>query len=433
MRLFLIADDFTGALDTGVQFAERGASVQVVTDPERVAVCADGDIQVLILDAETRHMEPKAAYDVVFRAVRQAVEAGFTHIYKKTDSALRGNIGSELQAVLDASGKAFLPFIPAFPQMGRVTRRGVQYIDGVPVAESVFGQDPFEPVRCSYVPDIIAEQSDVPVAVLSGKAVLSGGDTAGNGAAVDGNSTAENRSASGIRVYDAEDAEDLERIGRTLGEKGLTVCAGCAGFGLTLAGLLGLNGTAPALPALPPAFYVVCGSVNPVTLRQMACAEEAGFLRVHLTPEQKLEADWPDSPAGQRRTADWLADFRRSGRAILDANDPAGDGRTVRYAEEKGLTTEDLRVRISGNLGKLAKRLLDGGLDGALLCTGGDTLLALMRETGVGALTPVREVSPGVVLAAFSYGGRERWILTKSGGFGEPELFCKLASMVGAG
>ena len=32
-KLLLIADDFTGALDTGVQFAARGAATSVVTDP----------------------------------------------------------------------------------------------------------------------------------------------------------------------------------------------------------------------------------------------------------------------------------------------------------------------------------------------------------------------------------------------------------------
>ena len=32
--LFIIADDFTGALDTGVQFAARGIPTQVTVDPE---------------------------------------------------------------------------------------------------------------------------------------------------------------------------------------------------------------------------------------------------------------------------------------------------------------------------------------------------------------------------------------------------------------
>lgn len=33
IKFLMIADDFTGALDSGVQFAARGARTRVVTDP----------------------------------------------------------------------------------------------------------------------------------------------------------------------------------------------------------------------------------------------------------------------------------------------------------------------------------------------------------------------------------------------------------------
>ena len=35
VSLLIVADDFTGALDTGVQFAAHGASTRVVTDLDR--------------------------------------------------------------------------------------------------------------------------------------------------------------------------------------------------------------------------------------------------------------------------------------------------------------------------------------------------------------------------------------------------------------
>ena len=69
VRLLIIADDFTGALDTGVQFAARGARTCVATDPAYDFSRADAEAQVLVLDAETRHLRPEAAYGVVFRAV----------------------------------------------------------------------------------------------------------------------------------------------------------------------------------------------------------------------------------------------------------------------------------------------------------------------------------------------------------------------------
>lgn len=413
VKLLMIADDFTGALDTGVQFAVRGARTCVVTDPAYDFAQAKADIQVLVLDAETRHLTPEAAYRTVFRAVKDALGAGFTYIYKKTDSALRGNVGAELTAVLDAAGADSLAFLPALPKMNRITRKGVHYIDGVPVAESVFGQDPFEPVTASGLPEIIGAQSRRPV-------VLHGLDEA-----------AEPRP--GIQVYDAETDGDLLRIGQRLGRDGLRLSAGCAGFASVLAELLELQGTPPGMPYLVPALFVACGSVNPVTLRQMETAEAAGFPHIHLNPTQKLEAAWRETPDCAAAVAGWLETAGREKRFILDVNDPAGCGDTEVYAKERGLTTEDLRVRISDQLGHLVQRLLDGGLDATILCTGGDTLLALTRAVGVAELMPVCELDTGAVLTDFVYQGKLYHIISKSGGFGEPDLFCRLARSLGAG
>lgn len=414
VKLLMIADDFTGALDTGVQFAVRGARTCVVTDPAYDFSQAKADIQVLVLDAETRHLTPEAAYAVVFRAVKDALGAGFQYIYKKTDSALRGNIGAELTAALDAAGAESLAFLPALPKMRRTTRKGVHYIDGVPVAQSVFGQDPFEPVTASSVAEIIAAQSKVPV-------VLHGLEETEAGA------------RPGIQVYDAETDGDLLRTGRRLGREGLRLSAGCAGFAAVLAELLELEGTPPGLPYLVPSLFVACGSVNPVTLRQMETAEAAGFPHIHLTPVQKLEASWRETPECAAAVKGWLETAGRTKRFILDVNDPAGRDDTERYAGERGLTTEDLRVRISDQLGHLVQSLLDGGLDATLLCTGGDTLLALTRAVGVAELMPVCELDTGAVLTDFVYHGKTYHIISKSGGFGEPDLFCRLARSVGAG
>ena len=189
IRLLILADDFTGGLDTGVQFASRGISTCVITNPEADFTAEAGDSKVLVVVAETRHLAPEAAHEAVFAAVRKGVEAGIPHIYKKTDSALRGNIGSELTAVLEASGEKLLPFIPALPAMNRITRGGIHYIDGIPVAESVFGRDPFEPVSESEIVRLIACQSASParnlqadeaeeLAGMNGIAVLDAGSEA---------------------------------------------------------------------------------------------------------------------------------------------------------------------------------------------------------------------------------------------------------------
>lgn len=76
------------------------------------------------------------------------------------------------------------------------------------------------------------------------------------------------------------------------------------------------------------------------------------------------------------------------------------------------------------------KRMLDDGLKATLLCTGGDTLLALMRAVGVSELTPICEMATGVVLTEFVYKEKTYHIISKSGGFGDQDLFVTLAKRI---
>jgi len=414
IQLLILADDFTGALDTGVQFAACGADVRVVTgadaDPAAVPPC-----EVLVVDTETRHLPAEQAGEIVGRVAERAAALGVPYLYKKTDSALRGNVGAELAALLRASGRKTMPFLPSFPQIGRCTRGGVHYIQEVPVAESVFGQDPFEPVRHSAVTGLLAAQTGLPA--KSFPAITETSPLPDN---------------DGILVFDAASREELETAGRRLLSAGrLAVCAGCAGFAAVLPALLGLDrGRPPALPRLEPQFFVVCGSVNPITLAQLDEAEAHGFARLRLTPEQKLDPAYWDGPGGAKALAELRAFVRQNPRRILETNDAGGNGPTSAYAAGRGMNIEDVRRGISRTVGLLVSRLFDCEGLGTMLVTGGDTLLQCMDYMGVHRLRPVCEFDPGVVLSRFHYNGRAQYVITKSGGFGDPGLLLRIADRI---
>ncbi len=414
MVLLIIADDFTGALDTGVQFAARGIKTRVVVGADAALTHRNAD--VLVVDTETRHLPAAKAYEAVERLVRRAGHAGFTYLYKKTDSALRGNVGAELAALLNASGSRQLAFLPAFPQMNRVTKNGVQYIDGVPVTESPFGVDPFEPVRHAAVTELLAEQTDLPAAAFPALAA-------------DGNVPA----ANGILIFDAATVEDLRSTGRALlNHGGLRVLAGCAGFGAVLPELLGLGGADVTRPALDPRLLVICGSVNAITLAQLDKAEQAGFTRLRLTPHQKLTPDYWYSDEGQaalKKIEETLAAHPYN---IIETNDAGGNEPTTAAADALGLTREAMRVRIAGGIGQLVGAIFASPSVGTLLLTGGDTLLQCMNSVGVHELEPICEMERGVVLARFGCNGTTRYVITKSGGFGQANLLTKLAKQIAA-
>jgi D-threonate/D-erythronate kinase len=415
IRLLIIADDLTGALDTGVQFAASGASTRVVTDTNYDYSEAE-EVKVLVMDAETRHLDAREAYRVVYNITKKAVQYGVSFIYKKTDSALRGNIGSELAAVLHASGEESLSFFPAFPKMKRITVDGIHYINGVPVNESVFGKDPYEPVTCSYVPDLIKQQSMVEVTLAVEEEYLKRGNTPE------------------IIVWNAQTDEQLEKLGNNLNkENKLHVMAGCAGFASVLPKLLGLEGKPPEIPNLTQRFLVICGSVNPITVSQLEYAEANSFFRINMSAEEKLDEVYWNSEEGKRKIQYLKELIESKSCSIIDSNDLPGNLSTREYADKHNISTGEIRVSIAKNLGYILKELIGRGLKGTIMVTGGDTLIGCMKQMDVYEMEPVCELKHGIVLSKFNIQGIEYHVLSKSGGFGGKQLLTDLAEQIFSG
>lgn len=416
IQLLIIADDFTGALDTGVQFAACGAKTRVVVGDAAIMQEDFTACDVLVIDAETRHLPCETAYEIVSAITGAAIKEGIPHIFKKTDSALRGNVGSELTAVLRASGEAQLPFIPSFPQIGRTTEHGEYLISGIAVADSVFGTDPFEPVTESIVSKLIALQSEVPCYSCPVPTDAFGVP-----------------SEEGIVIFDSKTKEDLQMILKALREKDmLHIMAGCAGFASILPEILDLAGREPCtMPPLDPRLLIVCGSVNPITLTQLGNAEKKGFIRYHLSPEQKLGKDYWESEKGSRDIETIRQMLSNNPRCIIDSNDEGiGNAQTREYAKSHDLGLDDVRLGISRSIGHIVQSIFDCPSLGTMLITGGDTLLQCMRYMDVNTLEPICEVESGIVLSKFSYEGNTRYVITKSGGFGSANLMIKIANMI---
>lgn len=421
VTLLIIADDFTGALDTGVQFAASGANTRVVTSADYDLRRIDPDVQVLVMDAETRHLSPGEAYDIVYDITKKAIAQNIPFLYKKTDSALRGNIGSELTAMLNAAGGKILSFLPAFPKMKRWTKDGVHFIDDVPVHESVFGNDPFEPVTCSHIPEMISNQSRVKVSVRT----------------PDDRNVPTRNSETGIHempellVWDAKTDEELEKLGQYLYETDqMHLTAGCAGFAAVLPDLLELKGDRGPDIELIPRFLVICGSVNPITAAQLDYAEKHDFLRIRLKPEERLNQEYWTSIQGQEKLSRWKKLLAKHSNVILDSNDLPGQEDTMEYAILHSLSLDEIRLRIAASYGYILKALLEDGLETTLMITGGDTLLGCMEQLGVREMEPVCELAPGTVLSTFTLGDKRNQVISKSGGFGEETLLVDLADII---
>jgi uncharacterized protein YgbK (DUF1537 family) len=147
-RIAVIADDLTSAADGAAPFVARGLNAHIGRGELPCQAAA-----VVAVDSGSRSATASQASERVARLTAQL--AGCAVLYKTVDSTLRGHVMAELDACFAASGRTSLVFAPAFPQAGRTTVGGIQLVNGVPVAESSYGQDPVHPARHSALIDLI--------------------------------------------------------------------------------------------------------------------------------------------------------------------------------------------------------------------------------------------------------------------------------------
>ena len=77
-RLLIIADDFTGALDTGVQFSHMGITTPVFLHKDMDWDNIGKNVQVLVVDTQSRHIEPPEAYKRVYHLCHEAGKRGLS-------------------------------------------------------------------------------------------------------------------------------------------------------------------------------------------------------------------------------------------------------------------------------------------------------------------------------------------------------------------
>jgi uncharacterized protein YgbK (DUF1537 family) len=195
-EVLAIADDATGALEVGGQFAAEGVRALVTLRSELSAYSG-----ALVVDTESRYMEPEQAALAVASLAAAARAAGVEHIFKKTDSTLRGNIAAELEALLDVFPERVLVYVPAYPKMNRVVCGGEVFVDGRPLTEASAVADPTKPAKSGSIPDLMRSRCRAEVLLVAGAEELASrlaSAPAGSVVVCDGRSDADLAGAAGV-------------------------------------------------------------------------------------------------------------------------------------------------------------------------------------------------------------------------------------------
>jgi len=148
LDLAIIADDLTSAADGAAPFVSCGHRAWIGRGQP-----PDQAVPVLAIDTGSRSVNASQAVERVVESTRQLSSRHI--LYKTVDSTLRGHVSEEIEACFWSSGRKTLVFAPAFPSAGRTTVDGIQFFDGVPVAETVYGRDPVHPARHSALESLV--------------------------------------------------------------------------------------------------------------------------------------------------------------------------------------------------------------------------------------------------------------------------------------
>ena len=177
---------------------------------------------------------------------------------------------------------------------------------------------------------------------------------------------------------------------------GLKILGGCAGFAAVLPPFLGWRVGQSACSCINAPLLVLCGSLNPITKRQLEYGAAHGGVRISLQSEQ-LAAGYFESRAGQ----DFLTQIEQRMQGGCDMLIDTDGTETAEDAD----TAEQLRGQIAEQLGLLMALLLERpAADNYLpMIIGGDTLMGFMQQL------PEAEISPWERLHRARCSSWRRW------------------------
>lgn len=400
--LLILADDLTGAADCAARCRHAGLPAQIQFTPPEPPLPPSA----LAFTSDSRHVSPTEAARRVAALVAPLRRVPQVRWYKKIDSTLRGNLGSELEAMLRslAQDRPLPPAIlcPAFPAQ----RRGLE--DGYLVHEQT-------PPRTVHLPTLLEAQSQLPVAAIPLAVVRQGPEALAEALAA-----AYGRGAQ-LLVVDALADTDLACLvaaARQALPQAL-FCGSAGLMGVLAAELAREPGAPPTDQAISPAGHtdwrralVVVGSGSEMAHRQLAAL---GRLPQVHTLEVTLDQTGPPfpeaflEPPSTERTV-WVLHLPRPAPGVPLEGERAR--RLVAYLARLGC----------GAVARLEPDLL--------VVVGGDTAIHLLQQLELDRLAVLAELLPGMPLTeGMDAAGRLRRVILKAGNHGDADTLCRLLGL----
>jgi len=420
--IYVIADDLTGANDTGVQFAKKGYNAIVSVLDEQSTIIIPDNLDVFVMDTETRELESKTARKILKSILEKININKKDVVYKKVDSTLRGNMGDEIEEIMIILNRDICIFSPSYPSYQRITVGGYLLVQQKPLGLSEYSSNHLDQEENSFIPFLLKKQTDFPVGQIDLKDVVKGQET------ILSKINELSQKGNKIIVIDSTNEEHLKDIFASgLKFDGPVLFSGSAGLANHFPNInnkhevLKIKVEDNKSPVL-----VVAGSRNSIM------EDQINYLKNRLNVSE-LRIDLEQVFSNKERILDDYA--TKCIQAIKDNRDLVIHT-NITYNEEKSineklmlkyhLSFRGLEIKIKTFLGELTSKIIKNSYVRNLILTGGDVALGVCKELNIRNLNILAELLPGIPLAIANYKDYKLNIITKAGGFGKEDALYNL-------
>ena len=412
-KIIILADDLTGANDTAIQFVKHGMSALVVNHNWLSGSFDFHGHHTISIDTDSRQMNGKEAYNVTRNLVRQlgTIEPEGLY-YKKIDSVLRGNPGSELSALMDELDIPLAIVAPSFPANHSTVEQGILK------SGMSFSQTSIDAVK------VFANNMDRKVAGIPLEKIREGHAK-----------TAEfilTHQKDGAEVFVADSVidEDLAIISRIPAEiKTPLVLAGSGALADQMARNLSSGkkvNIKPVFSASKKPVLVISGTRQGETAVQFTSLSEKTSVPIvgfNLDMIEKGESEKAILLAFEEASKSLK---KNPGLCIVAVESMLSSEIKTGHVVW-GKTDDDLSHAISAAIGKLVVKLTNTFNFPVIFSTGGDTTLEICRSLSVRGIEPLAEILPGIPVGKIMGEKHEnRYLISKSGRFGDKDTLIKI-------
>lgn len=421
MKLFIIADDLTGANATSVLLSKSGFKCSSFIDSDLLTDELLDRYDVVAVSTDSRGLTKQEAYQKVEKEVKR-VSNKKNIISKRIDSTLRGNIGAEIDAVLDNIDDGVAIVVSSYPDSGRISIGGFLLVDSIPLEKTLVAKDPKCPVKKSRIKEIIQEQTNYKVSEINIQEVFQGEEHLScriNQLVEEGNK---------IIVIDALTNSDIDVIAKASNKCNFDIVA--VDPGPYTRSLMNAKYEDVPIEQGKKVFFAI-GSVSKTTINQIEYLSAIKSVKIiKVNPMNLIKKEEKENEINKA-----LKEIKLN----LDSNEIniLGIATTTHESEvlnlsdissKMNISEEEISNLINEGLAEITEKAIELSKSsvGALYTSGGDVTIEVMKKLEVEGIDIKDEVIPLAVYGRFIGGKYDNMpVITKGGLIGDRQTLSK--------